>query len=573
MDSEVNKICNCNARPRIGILITSSPAHWDELPVNASPSCDNGGSRMSSERFLAWVRLTRRRLDARARPLIELLAALRIMWPVTLALTGVIFCFVAPGLVAEQISEAMLEYITVRNVVHIVWGRYLLTLYVTITLGAILEWSANRLLDTGASALAPTPRRSLIRVTGSIPTLAVAFGFFSLQGDLPVQKYPYALMAAGLILARLIYERFGALARLSFGGEAPSPNQLTSPFRRAILWVLPIVVLASVILLESDKTLLLRYGAVVLAQVLGPINIIILSFAAWTAALSSVILLSKRTRIPIITACVILIVANNVLDLNDNHPIRRVERTEPANPILIENAFSDWLATRPDRKEFAEYPIIIISAEGGGIRAAFFTAIVLARIADRCPRAANHIFAISGVSGGALGAAIYAAAMKARPPNTVERRCDLQKDTSRFYEDAFYKILTDDHLSPLLIRMFSTDALQQLLPFPVNAFDRQLGLESSLERSFRRIFDSSVFLESIYQLRPTEKTPAVPYLFINVTRVENGHRVIISPIYNESEQAEGGIDDWHAIDYWEAPSVVGAAGASARFPIISPPGY
>jgi predicted acylesterase/phospholipase RssA len=527
---------------------------------------------MASEKFLAWVRLTRIRFDLKARPVFDVLVALRTIWPVSLAVMGIMFCFVLPGLASEQFSEAMLAYISVGTVVHVIWSRYLLTLYVAATLGVVLVWSADRLLDSRTTALAPTTRRSLTVIIGSIPTLAVAFGFFSLQGDMSVQRYPNALMAAGLILTRPIYTRLGNLGRFIFV-EAPLTNWLSSPFARAFLWALPVIVLVSFILLESDKPLLLQYSTVVVSQALGPINIIILSFAAWTAALSSVILLSRKTRIPIIAACVILIVANNAFDLNDNHPIRRVGRTEPANPVLIENAFYDWLDTRPDRNEFAEYPIIIVSAEGGGIRAAFFAAITLARIVDRCPRAASHIFAISGVSGGALGAAIYAAAMKARPPNTTEPRCDLQKESPRFYENAFYKILTDDHLSPLLIRMISTDAIQQLLPFPVDRFDRQLGLEWSFERSFRRVFDSGVFSESLYQLRPTEKTPAVPYLYINVTRVENGHRVIISPIYNETEEAEGGIDDWHAIDYWEAPAVSAAAGASARFPVVSPPGY
>ncbi|WP_210327857.1 hypothetical protein [Mesorhizobium silamurunense] len=155
------------------------------------------------------------------------------------------------------------------------------------------------------------------------------------------------------------------------------------------------------------------------------------------------------------------------------------------------------MKTRPDKDEYDDYPVIMVSTEGGGIRAAFFTAISLAQIVDRCPRAANHIFAISGVSGGSVGAAIYAAAMKARPPDQAGQQCDFRKSAPGFYEDAFETILTDDHLSPLLLRMLSTDALQQVLPFPVNSFDRQLGLESSLERSFDRVFKSDVFSRSL----------------------------------------------------------------------------
>src|SRR5207245_1363738 len=100
---------------------------------------------------------------------------------------------------------------------------------------------------------------------------------------------------------------------------------------------------------------------------------------------------------------------------------------------------------------------------------------------------------------------------------------------------------------------------------PVDSFDRQLGLESSLERSFDRVFKSEVFSQSLYQLVPTTATPAVPYLILNATRVENGKRVTMGPIYFETDLSSGR-DDWHAIDYLEAPSVAVAALTSARFP-------
>src|SRR4051794_22390663 len=107
-------------------------------------------------------------------------------------------------------------------------------------------------------------------------------------------------------------------------------------------------------------------------------------------------------------------------------------------------------------------PSFIVSAEGGGIRAAFFTAITLARMVDHCPRIAHHIFAISGVYGGSIGAAVFAAAMAARPPNRTDKRCDLIMSASHFYEDAVSEVLSDDHLSPLLARMLTGDAFQQL---------------------------------------------------------------------------------------------------------------
>jgi hypothetical protein len=119
---------------------------------------------------------------------------------------------------------------------------------------------------------------------------------------------------------------------------------------------------------------------------------------------------------------------------------------------------------------------------------------------------------------------------------------------------------------------FRYHVYQQIWPIPVTNFDRQLGLEFSLERSFRRVFGKDLLSEPLYGFVPTPSTPAVPYLLLNLTRVEDGLRIIMSPIYFKAEQY-GGRDDWHFIDYLNGPPLSAAAGTSARFPIISPPGY
>jgi len=50
--------------------------------------------------------------------------------------------------------------------------------------------------------------------------------------------------------------------------------------------------------------------------------------------------------------------------------------------------------------------------------------------------------------------------------------------------------------------MLFPDAAQRILPFPIRSFDRQRGLEFSLERSFRRVFGQDLMSRSIYNLRP-----------------------------------------------------------------------
>ena len=58
------------------------------------------------------------------------------------------------------------------------------------------------------------------------------------------------------------------------------------------------------------------------------------------------------------------------------------------------------------------YPVFVVSAQGGGLYAAYNTATFLARLIDLCPGFRRHLFAISSVSGGSVGAAVFASALR-----------------------------------------------------------------------------------------------------------------------------------------------------------------
>lgn len=463
----------------------------------------------------------------------------------------------------------MLGYVKFAAAVEIVWIRYVITLGSTILLGAVLRSCSRRLLSIGGRSVPPPLAIWLSRFSGYFPLAAIAFGFFSLRSELSVAN-PFGLMAAGLLIIYLLQQRFRILTRWFLRPKGTSARGMAPYFGSG--WWFAVFVSVAVLFAfsERDSTALLPFSLIQVSQTLGPINVLLLACCLWTEIATSLVILSRKTRIPLVGAVACVVIITNVLALNDNHPIRRSEKSNRTDDI--QPAFGRWLASRPDRKEFPSYPVLLVSAEGGGIRAAYFTAITLARIVDSCPRAANHIFAISGVSGGAIGAAIFAAAMKARPPDTSVARCDLQSAKSHSYEDAVSEVLSDDHLSPLLIRMLTGDAFQQALPFSVTNFDRQLGLEFSLERSFLRVFGNDVLSEPLYGLAPSAVFPSIPFLFLNTTRVEDGLRVTFSPLYFRTEQY-GGADDWHALDYLNGPPISAAAGTSARFPLISPPGY
>ena len=90
----------------------------------------------------------------------------------------------------------------------------------------------------------------------------------------------------------------------------------------------------------------------------------------------------------------------------------------------VKNTFDAWVRGRHDRPPgegdpAKPYPAFIISAEGGGIYAAAAASLFLAKLQDDCPGFAQHVFAISGVSGGAIGATVFQAHI---PPSEQKDR-------------------------------------------------------------------------------------------------------------------------------------------------------
>ena len=122
-------------------------------------------------------------------------------------------------------------------------------------------------------------------------------------------------------------------------------------------------------------------------------------------------------RFPIVPVILGVAVFFAYSDLNDNHlvePASAVRAGATAPPIARAGQdFRTWLANRPDRDAYKDgaYPVYIVAAQGGGIYAAYQTALFLARMQDVCPRFRHHLFAISSVSGGSVGAATFAAAL------------------------------------------------------------------------------------------------------------------------------------------------------------------
>jgi hypothetical protein len=233
----------------------------------------------------------------------------------------------------------------------------------------------------------------------------------------------------------------------------------------------------------------------------------------------------------------------------------------------------------PDR-----IPVVLVSAEGGGSRAALWTALVLGRLQERFPTFHDAIFAMSGASGGSLGVAVYGSLVADHVDTAGDAPLTQIIRPSR-------EMLARDFLSPALASFVFTDLVRPFagwLPWTSN--DRAATLERSWEDAYGATRGCSASSDE-ERARCTPLARAyddmwagkhayrVPLLFLNSTQVHDGRRALLYPtaVYGQPAQRVKPIQTFEqAIDLAKelgAPIRLSTAvGLSARFPYVTPVG-
>jgi hypothetical protein len=298
--------------------------------------------------------------------------------------------------------------------------------------------------------------------------------------------------------------------------------------------------------------------------VLGVAAVLVLTIAVWIPLGSFVIGLGEFWRFPVI-GMLLLVIAPLFSCWNDNHDIR-VSGPLPAAPRpALSVAFNAWHDRMRQRPEYANpavpIPMIIVATEGGGVRAAYWTARVLTRLQDRIPTFADHCFAISGVSGGSLGSTIFDALL-------VQRAERGNPAGSGLLQDDVHRMLKFDALSGTLAAMAQPDTLQRFLPVPFLP-DRANALERGWEHGWSDALQSNMFGAGF--LATMQRHPELPALFLNGTMVETGERIITSNVDVRSSLMFRNAYDAFTELQRDIP-ISTAADMSTRFTYISPAG-
>jgi hypothetical protein len=212
-------------------------------------------------------------------------------------------------------------------------------------------------------------------------------------------------------------------------------------------------------------------------------------------------------------------------------------------PDLV-TAFRRWLehrrpAIEADKKQGRAYPVFLVTAQGGGIYAAYHPALSLARLTDHCPEFAHHLFAISSVSGGSHGAAVFAELVRAlspRPPHdpaSPSAGCTptrgptldnyLQAQVQRFFET--------DFLTPVIASALIFDVPSFFIPQLRFDEDGAKALELAFETTWKRLKLSGAGdgLSAGYFER-WDPTGLAPALFRSTTALNFGIPVLVAQV-------------------------------------------
>lgn len=301
---------------------------------------------------------------------------------------------------------------------------------------------------------------------------------------------------------------------------------------------------------------------------LGSWPIVYLATGFWTIIGSmTFVVIPKRAGLPALTFVPLIVFAAFSAN-NDNHLVRTVSATRAGatatlGPFPLDAHFDDWLrkACRPSPRPC---PVYLAAAQGGGVRSAYWTATILQALdAQTHGRFSRHLFAISAVSGGALGAAAFVAA-----------KADTAGAESADPAPALRDFLAGDYLSPIVGAMMFPDFIARFVPVPLPRFDRAIAFETALEHSWRVAFHTDRFSHDLNELYAGPHGNELPSLLLNATNVETGKRFVVSNLsFSEAERG----DAYYAYDPNAAYRITSmplstAVHLGARFPFISPHG-
>ncbi|HEU5319866.1 MAG TPA: hypothetical protein VFX28_03640, partial [Methylomirabilota bacterium] len=250
-----------------------------------------------------------------------------------------------------------------------------------------------------------------------------------------------------------------------------------------------------------------------------------------------------------------LVLSYGVLDTDHDYPVLERQPAAPlSTPLNAAGAFRAWCESHPP----ATHPVpIFVTASGGGITAALWTARVLQGLQEAAGphdrRVAESIVLLSTVSGGSVGAMHFLDGFEAGvAPDLARAREAVEAAGRNSLAAAVWGLLYPDLLRSTFV------------PFLSNTFDRGWALE---ERWRLALAHPDATLGG---LAAEVARGRLPVFVFNATLVESGERLLLSPLSAMKRGGPSAVHEFLQLYPSADLSLVTAARLSASFPYVSP---
>ena len=504
-------------------------------------------------------------------------------------------------------------------------GELLLLLAATLA-GLALSWVLKRIRrsrgDTPTTQLDPetiAKRRAIPEwdaMRNSLVTLGVVFVVFLVRGvllwrsdrnaALPIialDAGAWACLAASWLLTAYVYTRKAfALSKemkwtdpnfqrelearhLHGVGRMKHDDEITGRVKAVIVGGM---------LLCAGTWIVFSRASVSVGQFLGPLWILAILVASVVFIGSYTVYANLRWNVPVVRLLLVFALVCSIW--NDNHLIATTGDAKAVSGRDSLGARLTRLTSAPSAPVANGRRIVLVAAAGGGLRAAYWTALALAKLQDEDSTFGRDVVAISGVSGGSLGAALFVAlrkdagaqggnlrgcgpALRASSASLVSsdtvaalpvQRAAVLDTTARTdttYATCVRAFMQKDFLSPLLARMTGPDFFQRFFPIAMPRADRSRALEDSWSRAYADVVGRPTFDAGLTTF--ADPQGRLPILLLNSTHVESGRRYVASPYAIHDVLTDAG--DELAAAGADLP-LSSAVHNSARFTFASPAG-
>lgn len=427
-------------------------------------------------------------------------------------------------------------------------------------------------------------RKITARLISLLPVVALITAFIGISAWLYAIFY---FLFAILLLSFFIWRRKYLLPRLYSHQNHEEINYTRTPLypggegftRRTRPFIILISVFAFIVFLG------VLFKPVSFPTRVGPLGVMFMGVAYLLVIFTIFTYWSDYYDLPSFIFIVLLLAVFAGL-YNDNHEVRTLSGDlDQGKRQAIVKHFENWITPRiKSNNSKNKYPVFVVAAEGGGIRAAYWTAEMLIELQKRFPDFPCNTFAISGVSGGSLGASAFITDL-ANAYRTKQFRCiesgeshiEKIKGTNKNgpIESTSQGFLGEDFLAPVAAGLLFPDLVSRvniLCPWLICLPDRASYLEKAWEVNWTKYNEGKPlqFSDNFLDLWKEDGELEIPSLILNGTWVEDGRRTLTSNLKPNAEifvEADDMLNN-----FTKRISLSTAVHMSARFTYVSPAG-